>query len=72
MNSLGESQKASISQGSLHKLLSDTEILKSIMELRVSHLNGQLFESILFLWVIDHSHEIKPGENLIRIHFIRY
>lgn len=40
MNGLSKCQEAAISKWSLHKLLTNSEVLKSIVELCIGHLNG--------------------------------
>ena len=40
MNGLGQGQEAAISKWSLHEFLTNSEVLETIMELRISHLDG--------------------------------
>jgi hypothetical protein len=72
MESLGESKIASISQSCLDKLLTYSQVFKSIEEITIGNLDLQFLNGNFLFSIEIESHVVKPCEISNRLNFICY
>lgn len=70
MERLREREIAPVGEWSLHELLGNTQVLKTIEELSISHPNVQLLEYFLVARVEIEAHMVQPAELILGVNFL--